>query len=110
MNGALSKAEEAVKSAESADKIFAEKDRNAEQVLLDISKAHNIADQAAKNAQDAYDLAFQAKNRSVGELERSRALAEKIDAFTTDEKGKSKSHVLRTLHSNYKFFTYLPIP
>ena len=86
LSGALSKAEEAVKSAESADKLLVEKERKAEQVLLDISKAHSVAETAAKDAQAAFDLAKQAKDRSVGELERSTELAVKIDAFTSDDK------------------------
>ena len=86
LSGALSKAEEAVKSAESADKLLVEKERKAEQVLLDISKAHSVAETAAKDAQAAFDLAKQAKDRSVGELDRSTELAVKIDAFTSDDK------------------------
>lgn len=101
LSGALSKAEEAVKSAESADKLLVEKDRNAEQVLLDISKAHSIAEEAAKDAQDAYDLASQAKDRSVGELERSTVLAEKIDAFTSDEKASPED--VQSLAQEVKF-------
>lgn len=85
LNGALSKAEEAVKSAESADKLLLKKEREAEQVLLDMTKAHNKALEASREAQAAHDLAAQAKDRSVGELELSTELSKKIEAFTSDE-------------------------
>ena len=90
LSGALSKAEEAVKSAESADKLLVEKERSAEQVLLDISKAHSVAEAAASDAQAAFDLSKQAKDRSEGELDRSTELAVKIDAFTSDDKASAE--------------------
>ena len=85
LNGALSKAGEAVKSAELADKLLLDKDREAEQVLLDISKAHSKALSASREAQEAHDLAAQARNRSVGELERASELTQKIGDFTSGE-------------------------
>ena len=86
LNGALSKAEEAVKSAKDADKILNDKDREAQQVLLEMNKAHGKARAASKDAQEAHDLAAQAKNRSVGELERASGLATQISDFTSGEK------------------------
>jgi len=51
LNGALTKAEGAVKSAESADKMLVEKDRKAERVLIDITKVQQKSQAAADNAQ-----------------------------------------------------------
>ena len=85
LSGALSKAEEAVKYAESVDKLLLEKERAAEQVLLDISKAHAKSLAASKEAQSAHDLASEAKQRSVGELERSTNLIQKVEDFTNNE-------------------------
>lgn len=91
LNGALSKAEEAVRSAESADAMLIEKDREAEKVLIDITKAHSKAIRAASEAQSAHDLAFEARNRSVGELERSSSLVKAIETFTTSERASPEN-------------------
>merc|ERR1719412_3246293 len=75
LDGALSKAGEAVKSAELADKLLRQKDSEAQQVLTQISQAHSKAEIAATEAQAAHDLASDAKQRSVEELERSSTLS-----------------------------------
>ena len=86
LNGALSKAEEAVKSAESADSLLVEKDRDADQVLREVTKAQMTAAEAAEEAQKAYDLASEAKNRSMGETDRVDALTKNIDGFGSNDK------------------------
>jgi len=91
LDGALSKAGEAVKSAELADKLLRQKDSEAQQVLTQISQAHSKAETAAKEAQEAHDLASEAKQRSVEELERSNSLTQKIEEFTNDEKASPAS-------------------
>ncbi len=91
LNGALSKAEEAVKSAETADGMLVDKDRQAEKVLRDITKAHGKAVGAAKDAQAAFDMANEAMNRSVGEMQRSRDLSQTIDDFTTSDKASPEN-------------------
>ena len=85
LNGALSKAGEAVKSARDADNILKDKDREAQQVLLEMDKAHKKANQAAREAQEAHDLAFQAMNTSVVAQEQSSGLASKIEGFTSSD-------------------------
>lgn len=86
LKGALSKAEDSVKSATSADDMLLEKDRLAEQVLRDMTKAQQKAVTAAEEAQRAYDLASEAKNRSLGEMERVQGLMEGMDTFLASEK------------------------
>lgn len=86
LKGALSKAEDSVKSATAADDMLLEKDRKAAQVLREITKAQQKAETAAEEAQKAYDLASEAKNRSLGEMERVDALTENIDSYMTDDK------------------------
>lgn len=83
MNGALSKAAEAVKSAELADEMLVEKESEAEQTLGKILQAHSKALNAAKESQSAHDLASEAKNRSKGELDRSAMLRKKIEDFSS---------------------------
>lgn len=91
LNGALSKAQEAVRSAETADGMLVDKDRQAERVLLDITKAHSKAVMASGEAQAAFDLAFEAKNRSVGELQRASDLSQTIDDFTSSDKASPEN-------------------
>eukprot|EP00094_Tigriopus_californicus_P009037 TCALIF_08711-PA protein Name:"Similar to LanB1 Laminin subunit beta-1 (Drosophila melanogaster)" AED:0.08 eAED:0.08 QI:0/0.86/0.81/1/0.86/0.87/16/623/1807 len=86
LNGALSKAEEAVSSAKAADEVFSEKDREAERVLRDITKTHQNALGAVQEAQRAFDLANEAKNRSVGETTRVDSLVDSINVYTSGDK------------------------
>lgn len=86
LNGALSKAEEAVSSAKAADEVFSEKDREAERVLRDITKTHQSALGAVQEAQRAFDLANEAKNRSVGETTRVDSLVDSINVYTSGDK------------------------
>ena len=101
LKGALSKAEEAVKSAKTADNILAEKDLKAQQVLLQISDAHSKAQNAANDAQRARDQAFEAKNMSVVELERASGIASRIDEFTSE--GKASPEDVETLAQEVSF-------
>jgi len=68
-----------------ADKLLLDKEREAEQVYLDMKKAHTKALAASSEAQAAHDLAAEARNRSVGELERSTELTQRIEDFTSGE-------------------------
>ncbi|XP_040566371.1 laminin subunit beta-1 isoform X1 [Lepeophtheirus salmonis] len=86
LNGAVTMAGTAVKSAEDADAILIEKDREAEQVLRDATKADLNTQRAANAAQVAYDRANEARNRSAGEMTRINELLEKIKEFTEGEK------------------------
>jgi hypothetical protein len=52
----LSKAESAVKSAESADKMLIDRDRKADHVLRDVDKVHKKAQAAAEEAQVKFSL------------------------------------------------------
>ena len=54
-------------------------------------QAHNKAKTAATEAQAAHDLAAEAKQRSVEELERSSSLSTQIEEFTNDEKASPES-------------------
>ena len=56
-----------------------------------ILQAHNKAKTAATEAQAAHDLAAEAKQRSVEELERSSSLSTQIEEFTNDEKASPES-------------------
>ncbi len=51
LDGALSKAESAVKSLEETQKVLTEKDRRADQVLRDTKKARRKTDAALEKAQ-----------------------------------------------------------
>ena len=55
-------------------------------VLREITKAQQKAQTAAEEAQKAYDLASEAKNRSLGEMERVDTLTENIDNYMTGDK------------------------
>ena len=61
--GALTKAEEALQNAMEAEKIFSEKDLEAESVLNEVSSAFSEVVEAEEAAQKAYDKATQAKDR-----------------------------------------------
>lgn len=63
LQGALQKAKEAHQHAEGAEKIFAEKDLEAESVLNEVSSAYADVERAERTAQLAFDRASQAKNR-----------------------------------------------
>ena len=54
-------------------------------------QAHSKAEAAAKEAQEAHDLASEAKQRSVEELERSNTLTQEIEEFTNDDKASPAS-------------------
>eukprot|EP00096_Caligus_rogercresseyi_P003697 TRINITY_DN1712_c0_g1_i1.p1 TRINITY_DN1712_c0_g1~~TRINITY_DN1712_c0_g1_i1.p1 ORF type:complete len:716 (-),score=171.97 TRINITY_DN1712_c0_g1_i1:97-2244(-) len=86
LSGAVTMAGTAVKSAEDADAILVEKDREAEQALRAATKADLKAQNAANVAQNAFDRANEAKNRSAGEMERIEDLLTKIKDFTEGEK------------------------
>ncbi len=68
LNGALSKAEEALGSARMADEKLVDVDRRAEQVLIDMTQAHQRTAEAGAAAQEAFDRASEARNRSLGEV------------------------------------------
>ena len=55
-------------------------------MLREITKAQQKAETAAEEAQKAYDLASEAKNRSLGEMERVDTLTENIDSYMSDDK------------------------
>ncbi|QQP36583.1 Uncharacterized protein FKW44_021730 [Caligus rogercresseyi] len=85
LSGAVTMAGTAVKSAEDADAILVEKDREAEQALRAATKADLKAQNAANVAQNAFDRANEAKNRSAGEWSGLR-FADEIKDFTEGEK------------------------
>ncbi len=86
MNGALSKAEEALNSARGADESLVKQDRLAEQVLLDMTKAQQKASAAQAAAQRAYDSAAEAKDRSMGEVDKVDEVVKAIEEFTVSDK------------------------
>jgi len=86
LQGALQKAQEARQHAKGAEKIFAEKDLEAESVLNEVSSAYGEVARAEEAAQVAFDMASQAKNRSMGELDQVNILTAKIDEFLNDDK------------------------
>ncbi len=51
--------------------ILVDIDREAEQVLVDMTGAHQRTAEAAAEAQAAFDRANEAKNRSMGEVRRT---------------------------------------
>ncbi len=61
--GALTKAKEALQNAKKAEKVFSERDLEAESVLNQVSSAHAEVERAEEAANSAYDTASQAKNR-----------------------------------------------
>jgi len=86
LNGARSKAKSAVKTAKDAETLLDGKDGKAEQVLNGVRRAQQTAQIAEQEAQAAYDLANEAKERSMGELQQVSVLTEKIQTFTTSDK------------------------
>ena len=61
--GALTKAQDAVTDAKEAEKILAEKNPKAEEVLVSINSVHEFVEESANLAQAAYDKANEAKTR-----------------------------------------------
>jgi coxsackievirus/adenovirus receptor len=61
--GALTKAEEALQNAKKAEKVFTERDLEAESVLNEVSSAYAEVERAEESANRAYDTANQAKDR-----------------------------------------------
>ena len=61
--GALTKAQEALQNAKEAEKIFAEKDLAAESVLNTVSSVYGVVAKAEEEAQMAFDMASDAKDR-----------------------------------------------
>jgi len=86
LNGALSKAKEAVKAANNADALLIEKDGQAEDVLNDVRRAKQVSRAASDEAQAAYDAANQAKELSMRELEEVTSLNSKIADFTSKDR------------------------
>jgi coxsackievirus/adenovirus receptor len=82
--GALTRAQEALQNAKAAEKIFAKKDLDAEGMLNKVSSVHTDVTRAAEEAQAAFDLAAEAKNRSKSEVERVEILSTRINAFLND--------------------------
>ena len=80
-----------MKSAQSADAILAEKDEQASQILQDMANVHQKAMEAQRDNQLAYDKASEAKNRSLGELERANAVQEAMQTFFNQEKATPES-------------------
>ena len=84
--GALTRAQEALQNSKAAEKIFAKKDLDAEGMLNKVSSVHTDVTRAAEEAQAAFDLAAEAKNRSKSEVERVEVLSTKINAFLNNDK------------------------
>ena len=61
--GALTKSEEALQNAKEAERILAEKDLTAESILNEVSSVYGEVARAEAEAQAAFDLAAEAKNR-----------------------------------------------
>merc|ERR1712212_523320 len=62
--GALTKAQDAVKDAKEAEMLLKEKDLVAEEALNKISSVYGKVEKSSELAQEAYDMAYDAKNRS----------------------------------------------
>jgi coxsackievirus/adenovirus receptor len=88
LNGALSRADEAVKAANNADALLIEKDGKAEDVLNDVRRAQQISLSASNEAQIAYDSANTAKERSIQELEEVTSLNSKITDFLDKDRAQ----------------------
>jgi len=83
--GALTKSQDAVKDAKEAEMLLKEKDLVAEEALNKISSVYGNVEKSSELAQEAYDMAYDAKNRSQSEAERVDLLAKKIDEFLQDD-------------------------
>jgi chromosome segregation ATPase len=77
----LTKSQDAVKDAKEAEMLLKEKDLVAEEALNKISSVHGNVEKSSELAQMAYDMAYDAKNRSQSESERVELLTGKIDEF-----------------------------
>jgi len=84
--GAFTKAQEAKQNAHNAEKIFAEKDLQAESVLNSVSAVYWEVAGSEENAQVAFDTAYDAKTRAMNELDEVNTLNAKIDEFLDDDK------------------------
>ena len=85
LDGALSKASEAVIQAENTREVLSNKHETAERVLYEVRQARQISEGAANQAQAAYNMANQAKERSLGEMARVSELTRRIDEFNSNE-------------------------
>jgi coxsackievirus/adenovirus receptor len=106
--GALTRAQEALQNAKAAEKIFAKKDLDAEGMLNKVSSVHADVTRAAEEAQTAFDLAAEAKNRSKSEMERVEVLSTRINAFLNDDKAtpeQVKSVAYECLNATMKMDT-----
>jgi len=83
--GALTKSQDALKDAKDAEVLLKRKDLEAEEALNKINSVHNSVQKAADLAQQAFDMANDAKSRSQGESEMVDELTKKIDKFMTDD-------------------------
>merc|ERR1719347_272671 len=83
--GALTKSQDAVKDAKEAEMLLKEKDLVAEEALNKISSVYGKVEKSSELAQEAYDMAYDAKNRSQSESERVDLLTKKIDDFLEDD-------------------------
>lgn len=84
--GALTKAEEALQNTKEAERILAEKDLEAESALNKVSSVYSDVSAAEGEAQLAYNLASEAKSRSLNEVEDVNQLSTRIDNFLKDDK------------------------
>merc|ERR1711973_521498 len=71
--------------AKEVEKILAEKNPKAEEVLVSINSVHEFVEESANLAQAAYDKANEAKTRSQSESEQVDELTKKIDVFLKAE-------------------------
>merc|ERR1719277_2312618 len=83
--GALTKSQDALKDAKDAEMLLKEKDLVAEEALNKISSVYGKVEKSSELAQEAYDMAYDAKNRSQSESERVDLLTKKIDDFLEDD-------------------------
>ena len=75
----------------SADAILVEKDEKAEQILQDMTQVQQRAMSAAQDTQYAYDKASEARNRSMGELDRADGVKTAMDNFFNEERATPAS-------------------
>merc|ERR1719277_832488 len=83
--GALTKSQDALKDAKDAEQLLKQKDLKAEEALNKISSVYGKVEKSSELAQEAYDMAYDAKNRSQSESERVDLLTKKIDDFLEDD-------------------------
>merc|ERR1712045_969524 len=82
--GALTKSQDALKDAKDAEVLLKRKDLEAEEALNKINSVHNSVQRAAEIAQQAFDIANDAKSRSQAESESVNDLNKEINKFLTD--------------------------